>query len=320
MPQDLYKILQVDPSAEPEIIEAAYKRLVRKYHPDVNQAPDATMRMQELNDAYAVLGNPDARIEYDQARLALFLPPSRRASVSTTRWWIVSGLIVVGGLLILGACFLFSGAFVFLREQPEPTATRPARAVLLTHTPTATNTRTPEPTPTRTLTPRPTARPSVTPTLAPLGLVRERPVPLGQSIVWTGREGEQLRFAILSAYRGDEARMMIQAASPSNLVVTSDWALYLFKVRADYLNAGRKASMVLSEFDFRAMVSSGQEYPQPDSPAIVPPAPRLGRNINVGDVVEGWLAFAVRANEADVVIAYGQTIFPNEMRVWLSAR
>lgn len=320
MSPDLYKILQVDPSAEPEVIEAAYKRLVRKYHPDVNGSPNANERMQELNDAYDVLGDPAQRAEYDQARLyppRLSAPP-RRASMSTIRWWIISGMVVIAGLMILLACFLFSGAFVFWRESPVPTATVVARIERPTFTPAPT--RTPEPTPTRTRTPRPTTRPSPTATLAPLGLARENPMPLGQAIVWMGREGEQLRFMILNMYRGDEARMMIQAASPSNLALTLDWTVYLFKVRADYLNAGRKSSLVLSEFDFRAVAANGHEYPQPDSPAIVPPAPRLGRNINVGDSVEGWLAFAVRADEADIVIAYGQTIFPNEMRVWLSAR
>ncbi len=62
---DYYKILQVDPSAEAEIIEVVYKRLVRKYHPDVNKATDANQRMQEINLAYEVLSDPQKRAEYD---------------------------------------------------------------------------------------------------------------------------------------------------------------------------------------------------------------------------------------------------------------
>lgn len=58
---DWYAILQVHDSAEPEVIEAAYKRVVRKYHPDVNASPDATAIMQRLNDAYAVLSDPRKR-------------------------------------------------------------------------------------------------------------------------------------------------------------------------------------------------------------------------------------------------------------------
>jgi hypothetical protein len=65
-----YKVLQVDPSAEPEVIEAAYRRLVRKYHPDVNQAAGAEDRMKELIDAYAVLRDPARRSAFDRQRVA----------------------------------------------------------------------------------------------------------------------------------------------------------------------------------------------------------------------------------------------------------
>ena len=36
MAEDLYKVLQVDPHAEPEVVDAAFRRMARKYHPDVN--------------------------------------------------------------------------------------------------------------------------------------------------------------------------------------------------------------------------------------------------------------------------------------------
>jgi len=64
--QDLYRILQVDPAAEPEVVEAAYRRLALKYHPDVSSAPDAAGRMRDLNMAYEVLGDQDRRAEYDR--------------------------------------------------------------------------------------------------------------------------------------------------------------------------------------------------------------------------------------------------------------
>ena len=48
-----YHILQVDPAASPEVIEAAYRRLARKYHPDVNNSPDTVRQMQAINEAYA---------------------------------------------------------------------------------------------------------------------------------------------------------------------------------------------------------------------------------------------------------------------------
>jgi DnaJ-class molecular chaperone len=65
---DYYRVLQVDPDAEPEVIAAAYRKLAAKYHPDVNSSPEANTRMQEINVAYGVLGDPAARAEYDRAR------------------------------------------------------------------------------------------------------------------------------------------------------------------------------------------------------------------------------------------------------------
>ncbi len=64
--KNYYKILQIDPSAEPEMVEAAYHRLARKYHPDQNQSVDATARMQELNEAYEVLSDARKRAAYDR--------------------------------------------------------------------------------------------------------------------------------------------------------------------------------------------------------------------------------------------------------------
>lgn len=64
--RNLYEILQVDRRAEQEVIEAAYRRLALKYHPDVSRAPDADRRMKEITRAYAVLGDPHHRAEYDR--------------------------------------------------------------------------------------------------------------------------------------------------------------------------------------------------------------------------------------------------------------
>jgi DnaJ domain len=65
---DCYRLLQVDPSAEQEVIEAAYRRLARKYHPDVNPDPAAAARMRELSAAYHVLRDPECRAAYDRRR------------------------------------------------------------------------------------------------------------------------------------------------------------------------------------------------------------------------------------------------------------
>ncbi len=71
---DLYRTLQVDPSAEPEVIEAAYRRLARKYHPDLNRGDSrAEEHMKRINEAFRVLGKPDLRADYD-ARHGIGLP------------------------------------------------------------------------------------------------------------------------------------------------------------------------------------------------------------------------------------------------------
>ena len=75
--KNYYQVLQVDPAAEKEIIEAAYRRLAAKYHPDVSKASDATFRMQEINEAYDTLCDPNKRFLYDK-KLA-----DRTSSVST---------------------------------------------------------------------------------------------------------------------------------------------------------------------------------------------------------------------------------------------
>lgn len=62
--KDYYKILQVDPSAEQEVIKAAYNRLSRKYHPDVNKGPAANERMKDINEAFETLGDPEKRKRY----------------------------------------------------------------------------------------------------------------------------------------------------------------------------------------------------------------------------------------------------------------
>ena len=65
---DLYEILQVHHAAEPEVVEAAYRRLARKYHPDVNKSDQAEGMMAALNRAYEVLGDPARRAAYDGER------------------------------------------------------------------------------------------------------------------------------------------------------------------------------------------------------------------------------------------------------------
>ncbi len=65
---DPYKVLQVDPEAEEEVIAAAYRRLARKYHPDTATGAESGGRMEAINAAWEVLGNPKRRAAHDRQR------------------------------------------------------------------------------------------------------------------------------------------------------------------------------------------------------------------------------------------------------------
>jgi len=73
---DFYAILMVDETAEQAVIVAAYKALAARYHPDRNASPDANLRMQAINNAYAVLGDPQQRADYDRQRNPFARGPS----------------------------------------------------------------------------------------------------------------------------------------------------------------------------------------------------------------------------------------------------
>jgi len=66
MTTDYYKTLEVDRAASLDVIEAAYRRLALRYHPDRNPAADAVRNMQALNEAYAVLRDSVKRQQYDR--------------------------------------------------------------------------------------------------------------------------------------------------------------------------------------------------------------------------------------------------------------
>lgn len=70
--RDYYEILGVARDASDEDIKKAYRRLARKYHPDVNKSADAEERFKEINEAYAVLSDPERRAKYDQFGHAAF--------------------------------------------------------------------------------------------------------------------------------------------------------------------------------------------------------------------------------------------------------
>jgi len=66
--KDYYDILGVDSNADKADIKKAYRKLARKYHPDVSKEHDAETQFKEVSEAFEVLGNDERRAEYDQLR------------------------------------------------------------------------------------------------------------------------------------------------------------------------------------------------------------------------------------------------------------
>ena len=67
--KNYYEILEVNKKASKEVIEKAYKTLVKKYHPDLQNTPQGKLnseaKIKEINEAYEILGNTEKRAEYD---------------------------------------------------------------------------------------------------------------------------------------------------------------------------------------------------------------------------------------------------------------
>ncbi len=66
MARDYYEALGVPRGAGTDEIQQAYRKLARKYHPDVNKDPTAEDKFKEANEAYQVLSDPDTRKRYDR--------------------------------------------------------------------------------------------------------------------------------------------------------------------------------------------------------------------------------------------------------------
>lgn len=72
MSKSLYDILEVDKNASNEDIKKSYRKLARKYHPDINKDPKAEDKFKEINSAYEILSDPDKKRQYDQYGDSMF--------------------------------------------------------------------------------------------------------------------------------------------------------------------------------------------------------------------------------------------------------
>ena len=64
--RDYYEVLGVDKNASADEIKSAFRKLAKKYHPDVSKEENAAEKFKEAQEAYAVLSDPEKRKQYDQ--------------------------------------------------------------------------------------------------------------------------------------------------------------------------------------------------------------------------------------------------------------
>jgi curved DNA-binding protein CbpA len=81
---DYYRVLQVHEEAEIEVVQAAYRALSKKYHPDTNKGREAEEKMKLLNEAYAVLNDEQRRAEYDRQRKTTTKTAASTATATTS--------------------------------------------------------------------------------------------------------------------------------------------------------------------------------------------------------------------------------------------
>lgn len=84
--EDLYDVLGVPPTASPQQVLHAYRRLARCLHPDVNTEPHAADRFARVTHAYRVLSDPQQRARYDASRRQASSPGPRSAAPPDAVW------------------------------------------------------------------------------------------------------------------------------------------------------------------------------------------------------------------------------------------
>ena len=134
MTEDYYAALGLSPTSENVVIRAAYLALMRRYHPDANPSEEAAARTRAINAAYAVLGDPAKRAEYDQTRAeeAWELGPGQRPPSAVSRGLFPAAAMLLALVLLL----LVLWSPLPLVDPPAPRPHGPARAApVRQHTP-----------------------------------------------------------------------------------------------------------------------------------------------------------------------------------------
>ena len=136
--KNYYVILGVSQEASAEEVKRAYRRLAKELHPD--RHPDdhaATSKFQAVNEAHAVLSDPEARARYDAARIAPEMPNARRQGIDPIKcsscgavsaqpryvifWCVISLIFVTSRRSTVLSFYVAAGREVTINRVPEGT-------------------------------------------------------------------------------------------------------------------------------------------------------------------------------------------------------
>lgn len=121
--QNHYDILEIKLSATSAEVKASYRRLAKKYHPDIVGAGHAAERFREIQMAYDVLSDPEKRIPYDSRLLA-----QRRTSIA-------AGIAITDRSmrqpLIIAIIVIVSGIMAWVFFNASPVGAEPQKHILL---------------------------------------------------------------------------------------------------------------------------------------------------------------------------------------------
>ena len=112
--KDYYGVMGVERNASAEDIKNAYRKLARKYHPDVSKEKDAEEKFKELGEAYETLRDPEKRAAYDQ------LGSHRPGQEFRPPWWLRLVTSIPGLRNIPARMLAFGPGRVRLQETSPP--------------------------------------------------------------------------------------------------------------------------------------------------------------------------------------------------------
>jgi DnaJ-class molecular chaperone len=116
---DFYAVLDLPQEADEKQIKEAYRRAAFQFHPDRNQdAPGSAEKMKKVNEAYAVLSNPEKRREYDALRRRFGTSAARRFKRNYSEQDIFSGSDIQAVFEEMARAFGFRGFDEIFREYP----------------------------------------------------------------------------------------------------------------------------------------------------------------------------------------------------------